>query len=454
MVAFCQAPWEDVDSCRMLTPKLWLLLSSWTVRGQVACGHGHWGLAGPDMGWRGLPCVCEQRKAVNTLVPCGIGRQSAGPVGQTTVAGGDERPSRRAVTKRQNAGASRIRPAGLPCSELLPELLHVVWGVSKDLCASGLRMGCLHSRNAALNQAMDNLGFFCAASAPSQWALAELMEDRAWVAAFRAENARRLREAYEGLRGALAAAGIPHVESTSALFTWIDLRAWLDEPTWAAEVRLWEEVCRECLTPGEQCHAPEPGYFRVCWAWVPPSALPVAVQRLQEYLAAKQRQVGQQQPEQLAETVAREQHGQQPPSCCPCPSSASLPPFLSLPLPLPRALSISMARSGSRPLSVSALLASAVAAAALRVSRSNSRTAPGAPRNVVGYAERRGEGEAREEGMELTGTESGRLAEALLWLSRSGSAPGDGLSCPVGSGPWGDGQQRALGGALENTTCC
>lgn len=302
-------------------------------------------------------------------------------------------------------------------------------------------------------------------------------------------------------------------------------RAWLDEPTWAAEVRLWEEVCRECLTPGEravtpgaawcsvpipsqrlccrrvscnslhearklatrwlhprtdrpltasdnlhrmqslppgrwlhtageQCHAPEPGYFRVCWAWVPPSALPVAVQRLQEYLAAKQRQVGQQQPEQLAETVAREQHGQQPPSCCPCPSSASLPPFLSLPLPLPRALSISMARSGSRPLSVSALLASAVAAAALRVSRSNSRTAPGAPRNVVGYAERRGEGEAREEGMELTGTESGRLAEALLWLSRSGSAPGDGLSCPVGSGPWGDGQQRALGGALENTTCC
>jgi hypothetical protein len=31
--------------------------------------------------------------------------------------------------------------------EKLRELLHVVFGFSKDLCASGLRMGCLHSRS-------------------------------------------------------------------------------------------------------------------------------------------------------------------------------------------------------------------------------------------------------------------------------------------------------------------
>ncbi len=41
-----------------------------------------------------------------------------------------------------------------------PRQVHVIFGMSKDFCASGLRLGCLHSRNAALNKAMVNLTYF------------------------------------------------------------------------------------------------------------------------------------------------------------------------------------------------------------------------------------------------------------------------------------------------------
>ena len=33
-------------------------------------------------------------------------------------------------------------------------------------------------------------------------------------------------------------------------------------------------------TIGENCHAHEPGFFRLCWAWVPAEALPEAVRRM------------------------------------------------------------------------------------------------------------------------------------------------------------------------------
>ncbi|PNH00043.1 1-aminocyclopropane-1-carboxylate synthase-like protein 1 [Tetrabaena socialis] len=86
--------------------------------------------------------------------------------------------------------------APLPRPELIPELVHVVWGMSKDFCASGLRCGCLHSRNPQLLQAFDNLGYFCAVPNPIQTALAAALEDGEWLAAFLRTNTERLRGAY------------------------------------------------------------------------------------------------------------------------------------------------------------------------------------------------------------------------------------------------------------------
>lgn len=64
-------------------------------------------------------------------------------------------------------------------------------------------------------------------------------------------------------------------------------RRWLQEPTWEGEAALWKGVCDSCrviLTPGKPCHAPAPGFFRLCFAWVPRQALADAVGRLGAHL--------------------------------------------------------------------------------------------------------------------------------------------------------------------------
>lgn len=60
-------------------------------------------------------------------------------------------------------------------------------------------------------------------------------------------------------------------------------RRWLREASWEGERALWQEVCDTCrivLTPGKDCHAAEPGFFRLCYAWMPLESLPLAVARI------------------------------------------------------------------------------------------------------------------------------------------------------------------------------
>ncbi|GIL83125.1 hypothetical protein Vretimale_11471 [Volvox reticuliferus] len=185
---------------------------------------------------------------------------------------------------------ARQEVAGFPYAERLADLHHVVWGMSKDLCASGLRCGCLHTRNNYLRQALDNLGYFCAVPNPIQWALIHALEDQTWMSEFLRTNRARLKNSYDKLESALQEAGIPHLKADSAMFCWVDLRRWLPHPSWSGEAALWEEMCSQCrvlLTPGEQCHAAEPGFFRICWAWMPGDALPEAVRRLVEHFEGR-----------------------------------------------------------------------------------------------------------------------------------------------------------------------
>ncbi|KAF8066189.1 ACS8 [Scenedesmus sp. PABB004] len=172
--------------------------------------------------------------------------------------------------------------AGWPDGGLADSLVHVVFGMSKDFCASGLRVGCLWSRNEALNRAIDNASYFCSTPAPLQWALASLLGDKDWLAGFFQTNRARLRAAYESLTGALDAAGIPHVPAVAAMFCWVDLRAAFDggAGSWADEDALWRcmvEQHKVLLTPGSCCAAAEPGFFRICFAWPPTESLPEAL---------------------------------------------------------------------------------------------------------------------------------------------------------------------------------
>lgn len=182
--------------------------------------------------------------------------------------------------------------AGVPASTAANSV-HAVFALSKDFAASGLRCGFLWSPNRAVHASMANYGYFCAQSTHSQAALAALLGDAAWVAGFQAERLRRLRGAHAALVGGLAAAGLAGTAApaTAGLFVWLDLTPHLPPGCgWEAERELWDElraapggsgggdapppgVGGVLLTPGRDCAAPRPGFFRACFAAEQPPAL-------------------------------------------------------------------------------------------------------------------------------------------------------------------------------------
>lgn len=174
------------------------------------------------------------------------------------------------------------------CAGLDPDLVHdhahMIYGMSKDFCASGLRIGFLHTRNSAIHGALNNLTYFTSVGGPLQHQVAEMLEDDAWIDRYFTENNARLKESYRGLSAALDRHGIPHATSNAAMFCWIDLSSALPQgATWDDEAALWEELVYEygvLMTPGATTHHERPGCFRICFAWVPAEALPVAAERI------------------------------------------------------------------------------------------------------------------------------------------------------------------------------
>lgn len=179
-------------------------------------------------------------------------------------------------------------------SARLGDLIHIVYGFSKDFCMSGFRVGMLYSENKALHTALDNISYFCAVSNHTQFMLAGLLgwgngenAEGAFIRNYLTENANRLGAAYRTLTEALKKARLRFIEASAGLFCMIDLTDLLPrDPAaagWAGEKQLFKELLEWCgvlMTPGEDCHYHEPGWFRCCFAWVDGDHLRLAIERI------------------------------------------------------------------------------------------------------------------------------------------------------------------------------
>jgi aspartate/methionine/tyrosine aminotransferase len=176
------------------------------------------------------------------------------------------------------------------CAELLPSLgerVHIVWAFSKDFGASGLRCGVLVSENPAVNAAVDALAYWACCSGHTQHLLGDLISDETWVDSYIASMRDLLRGAHASLTAALDAGGIRHLPAEAGVFALLDLRSRLAEPTWEAEHALWTRILEETrvnLTPGAACRVGEPGFFRLCYAGLPPETVEIGVRRIVKLL--------------------------------------------------------------------------------------------------------------------------------------------------------------------------
>lgn len=177
--------------------------------------------------------------------------------------------------------------SGLVTQKDAQTYVHLLYGMSKDWCASGLRIGCLYSDNQYLQEALNSLAPMGGVSNYQQHIVADVLSDVQWTTQFVAQNSRDLRISYDTLTKGLDVLGIHYVAAQAGIFVWADLRKFLNENSWEGEKHLWENICTSCkviLTPGESCHALEPGYFRICFAWIPIEALQIMLDRLKRFL--------------------------------------------------------------------------------------------------------------------------------------------------------------------------
>jgi 1-aminocyclopropane-1-carboxylate synthase 1/2/6 len=172
-----------------------------------------------------------------------------------------------------------------PPPSVRPERVHVVWGFAKDFGLPGLKVGVLHTRDPEVRAAARALAYFAPVSTDTQGLLCRMLDDADWVAAFLAENRKRLTASYVRATWMLKDHAIEAIPAGAGFSHWCDLRSWLTEPTFAAERVLWRDIFateRVNVLPGEVFASPEPGWFRVCHT-ANPEVLDEGVARLGRY---------------------------------------------------------------------------------------------------------------------------------------------------------------------------
>ena len=150
-----------------------------------------------------------------------------------------------------------------------PALVHVIYGMSKDFCANGIRIGCLISpSNDHLLKAFKAITSFTWASQLAEHVWLNILSDKPFMEYYMPELRRRMTDSYTYTTNELKARGIPYHAASVAPLLWIDLSAYLDEDTVDAELALnWRMAeAGVWIAMGASFAAEKNGNYRITFA--------------------------------------------------------------------------------------------------------------------------------------------------------------------------------------------
>lgn len=160
-----------------------------------------------------------------------------------------------------------------------PNYLHLLYGMSKDMAAGGIRLGCLWTRNADLMRALMVITNFHWSGNANEKIASLMLEDEEWMDWFLDLSRSTLAQANALSQQLLSEHGIGFQEGSNAgLFLWVDLRKWCkqvdptlklgDEGFWAGEEALTKILASKkiLLTNGKDMNAEQPGWYRFIFA--------------------------------------------------------------------------------------------------------------------------------------------------------------------------------------------
>lgn len=181
-----------------------------------------------------------------------------------------------------------------------PGRVHLLYGMSKDFCANGLRGACLVTQhNPGLREAFTPTALFMKMSSIADQLWSALLDNDAALDGFISTNRQRLTETYSLCRDFFIKHDIPFIEATAAFFIWIDLNPYLRdvddngkrlESPLDKDEDLWQSFLQAgiYIAPGFKYNATESGWFRFTFT-VRPDYLKVGLERFERVLHARSR---------------------------------------------------------------------------------------------------------------------------------------------------------------------
>ncbi|KAL6229488.1 hypothetical protein BDW75DRAFT_225029 [Aspergillus navahoensis] len=170
-----------------------------------------------------------------------------------------------------------------------PDLVHVLWGMSKDFGANGIRVGVLISQaNKNLHLALKSVSLYSYASGFSDYLTSALLEDFQFTDSYIRENQKRLGDAYAYTVDLLKSHGIEHAPGcNAAFFLWVNLGKRYRElhPEMPDSDDVGKMVMQRLLqrkvflASGELFGAEQDGWFRIVFTQ-PKEYLKEALQRI------------------------------------------------------------------------------------------------------------------------------------------------------------------------------
>ena len=111
-----------------------------------------------------------------------------------------------------------------------PALVHVIYGMSKDFCANGIRLGCLVSPfNKELLAAFKAVSSFTRASQLAEHVWVNLLNDTTYLEWYFPELQKRMTDAYEYITSLLREKDITYSKASVSSFLWVDVSRYMRE---------------------------------------------------------------------------------------------------------------------------------------------------------------------------------------------------------------------------------
>ncbi|CEJ93789.1 hypothetical protein VHEMI09358 [[Torrubiella] hemipterigena] len=162
-----------------------------------------------------------------------------------------------------------------PTDIIDPERVHVLWGMSKDFGANGIRMGALISQhNQEVHQRLQPLGLFGSTSSLADHVTTNILNDDAWVDDYLASNSRALSDSYAYVTSWAKKHHIPYAPGANAgFFVWLDFgAAYVKHHPEAQNADLDQVIMdallknRVFLAAGFRFGAEEAGWYRIVFS--------------------------------------------------------------------------------------------------------------------------------------------------------------------------------------------